>query len=113
MVDIKRVDKNDPLIWYRELVRYSLDSGTALGLSARREELAKDTLTKEQTSALDALDEEVITDILELDTVDAELLQDDSAKPLQSWWWHLGKIRAKTYPAELLPVHLQAVYLET
>lgn len=41
-----------------------------------------------------------------------EVLADDPAQPLDRWWWHLGLIRARAYPAELLPETLRAVYLE-
>ena len=40
----------------------------------------------------------------------AELLRDDPTRPLAQWWWHLGKLRAGTYPAELLPPHLRAIH---
>ena len=32
------------------------------------------------------------------------------AYPLPQWRWRLCKLRARTYPAELLPPHLQAMY---
>ncbi len=40
------------------------------------------------------------------------LIEDDTAQPRSDWWWHLGKLRAGTYPAELLPPHLRVVYME-
>ena len=42
--------------------------------------------------------------------VNPALLDDPHDRPLPQWWWHLGKLRAGTYPAELLPPHLQAMY---
>lgn len=38
------------------------------------------------------------------------LLDDDPARPPADWWWHLGAIRAGTYPADLLPPHLRETY---
>jgi len=40
-----------------------------------------------------------------------EIWEDDDTKPLEKWWWHLGKIARREYPAELLPEHLREVYL--
>jgi hypothetical protein len=106
MADIKSINTNDPLIWYRESVRYSLDTGSAPGLRGQRDAL----LHHAQTQQLAALDQEALDLILELDNVDADLLQDDDSQPLQNWWWHLGKLRNRAYPADLLPAHLRAVY---
>ncbi|PKM11755.1 MAG: hypothetical protein CVV13_07985 [Gammaproteobacteria bacterium HGW-Gammaproteobacteria-3] len=93
-------------------MRYALDSGSAPGFSGRRDDLAQAVLTKTQIQKLAALDEEALIYVLDLDWLDPELTQDDDSQPIQKWWWHLGKIRAKIYPAEVLPEHLRAVYLE-
>ena len=58
------------------------------------------------------LDEIVIDEVLRADDVSEFLLMDDPAQPLEKWWWHLGAIRRREYPVELLPEHLRAVYLE-
>lgn len=111
MVDTRPVN-NNPLIWYRELVRFSLDTGTAPGIAERREELSRSSLTIAQIKELEDLDDEAIEIVLDSPFIDADLMADDNKKPLAKWWWHLGKIRSHTYPAELLPEHLRAVYDE-
>lgn len=35
----------------------------------------------------------------------------DVVRDLKYWWWHLDKIVKRTYPADLLPKHLQETYL--
>jgi len=44
------------------------------------------------------------------DYVNPALLADDPDRPLSAWWWHLGKLRQRTYPAALLPTYLQSIY---
>lgn len=112
MDNIKQTDASEALRFYSELVRFALDSGSAPGLRARREDLENARLTADQLKKLASLDGEAIADVLEVPYIDADLIQDDSAQPLVKWWWHLGKIRNKTYPAELLPDHLKAIYAE-
>ncbi len=110
MADIKSIDPNDKLIWYREIVRYSLDTGSAPGLRERR-----DALNSGATDAAqDDLDVEVIELTMELPNIDAELINDHDDQSLDKWWWwHLGKIHNQTFPAEQLPEALRAVYLDT
>jgi hypothetical protein len=110
MAETKRIDESDPLKWYRELVRHALDSGSAPGFSERREQVAKALLMASQRENLLALDEEALEYVLELPELDDELLQDDLSQPLEKWWWHLGTIRRGTYPVELLPQSVRAIY---
>ena len=48
--------------------------------------------------------------LLKADFVDACWLKDNPEHLLSRWWWHLGKLRAGTYPAHLLPPHLREIY---
>lgn len=41
-----------------------------------------------------------------------ELLDDDPNQPLSQWWWHLGALRAGTFPLDQLPDYLIPVYYE-
>lgn len=99
--------RSDQLKGYRNQVEFCLENGEGPALRQLREHF-KDVVSDE----LADIDEAVIDYIDGLDYVAPYLLNDDATKPLKNWWWHLGKIRAKTYPAELLPDHLRAVYLE-
>lgn len=106
----KRIDATvDRLRWYRESVRFALYTGSAPGIRKQREQL-EFSLPSEQELELRGLDIEALEDILELDWVDPDLLMDKQDAPLYAWWWHLGKIRAHSYPAELLTNYLQPVY---
>ena len=46
------------------------------------------------------------------DEIWPSLLEAHPEQPLEKWWWHLGAIRQREYPAELLPEHLQEIYAE-
>ncbi|MCB1769816.1 MAG: hypothetical protein KDJ31_09000 [Candidatus Competibacteraceae bacterium] len=67
-------------------------------------------LMPEEQNELAELDECVMDHILNFEDVQAYLLEDFDSRPLTHWWWHLGKLRAGTYPAHLLPPHLRAIY---
>ena len=56
-------------------------------------------------SSLDAI---LLEAVREGDVLD-ELLVDDLGKPVEQWWWHLGAIRAGTFPLKHLPAPLRAV----
>ncbi|MDG4552456.1 MAG: hypothetical protein P9F19_04610 [Candidatus Contendobacter sp.] len=78
----------------------------------QRQHVAQQPWNEQQLAALWYADEfllELLTDEAE-SALPAELLRDDPTRPLAQWWWHLGKLRAGTYPAELLPSHLRAIY---
>lgn len=113
MADFKRPDSSqDPLIWYREMVRYGLEDGVAPGLREKRDDLATTQLSAPQSQQLAHLDESVLSIITDLESEypPFDLLADNPNYPLARWWWHLGKLRAGTYPAQLLPPHLQTIY---
>ncbi len=73
-----------------------------------RERLATDTLGQDGETGLAELDEILIEAVCDGDVLGA-ILVDDPAQPLTNWWWHLGAIRDRTFPADLLPGHLRAV----
>ncbi len=56
------------------------------------------------------MDECAVEMLCAVDFVDTCWLKDNPAHPLNQWWWHLGKLRAGTYPAHLLPPHLREIY---
>lgn len=104
--------KENPVLKYRE-VGYLLfaDCGEDFNMRESRERVSE--LGKDADSEVKMIDEIVIEAAIANDYIADSALDDDQTRPLQNWWWHLGKIRHKTYPAELLPNHLQAVYAET
>ncbi len=78
----------------------------------QRQRVAQQPWNEQQLATLRYADEfllEALTDEAE-SALTAELLHDDPTRPLAQWWWRLGQIRAGTYPAELLPPHLRALY---
>ena len=100
----------DRLREYSEVVDFGLLVGEGLGLPEARETLAALQLTDEEAEVLGILDEIVVEYLSDQDHwIDHYVLRDDPAQPLSHWWWHLGKLRAGTYPAELLPEHLREI----
>jgi hypothetical protein len=95
--------------WYG--VSLFADCGEGVRLRESRDHLH--SLNKDDDQEVRSIDEIVIEAAIANEYVTPDLINDNASVPLQSWWWHLGKIRAKTYPAELLPAPLQAVYAET
>ena len=101
----------DPVEAYREYGYYQFaDCGEGVRLRESRERLHELGIDDNEVRAIDEI---VIEAAIANDYVSPDLIDDKRIGPLQNWWWRLGKIRAKTYPAELLPAHLQAVYAET
>ena len=100
--------KHDPFKRYREYAwfQFSMD-GEGIGLRQAREALDERLA---QSQEVHELDEIVVEAALVNDYINPVLLEDRSDQPLTRWWWHLGKLRARTYPAHLLPDHLRAVY---
>lgn len=97
-----KAKQNNPLERYREYGFYQLaDTGEGLGLRESREELH--TMGRDNGSDVIEIDEIVIESVLVNDYV-ADYLLADADEPLAKWWWHLGKIRQKQFPVELLPV---------
>ena len=102
--------KHDPVLRYEEYAYYQFSiDGEGVSLRESRQHLAG---TGMDSALIHSLDEIVIEAAIANDYINPDLVKDDEAQPLQNWWWHLGKIRAKTYPVDLLPAHLQAVYRE-
>ena len=93
---------------YREYVEFQLAiDGEGLGLREARQALANKGIESQETWTLDELAVEAVQTI---DDLNPALLADAPDRPLTAWWWHLGKLRNGTYPAQLLPPHLWAVY---
>ncbi len=101
----------NPIEAYREYGYFQFaDDGEGARLRESRQHLHE--LGLDDDKDVLELDEIVIEAAIANDYVNPDLV-DDQNVPLKAWWWHLGKIRAKTYPADRLPMHLQAVYAET
>ena len=104
--------KPSALTCYKASVIQGLPEGVVPGLREQRSRVAQQSWDEQQLAALRYADEfllEMLTDDVETACPD-ELLRDDSTYPLTHWWWHLGKLRAGTYPAHLLPEHLRTIY---
>lgn len=104
---------NDRLITYRVEAECVLPSGEGVLLRENREWIATLALTYSERHDLQELDGYVIEQITQGDVIADYLLKDDSTRPLTAWWWHFGKLRVGTYPAHLLPLHLQEIYQPT
>ncbi len=101
---------DDRLNGYRVEIDFALSMGDGPLLRESRARIATLELIPNEQRTLQELDEMVLDEIMESDALQPYLLEDDPAKPLTQWWWHLGKLRAGTYPAHLLPEHLRAIY---
>lgn len=99
--------KSDLVMRYREYAEFQFATdGEGLGLRQARQALVTYSVSGD-VKDLDAL----VMETLEIaDYVNPLLLEDCDDQPLTHWWWHLGKLRAGTYPAHLLPQHLRAIY---
>ena len=102
----------DYLKAYTAMVVHGLDYWAVPGLRELRTKAEQVLIDYEQRQSIAKLDEYMVDAILDLDDdeVPDDLLQDDPSRPLTQCWWHLGKLRAGTYPAHLLPPHLRAIY---
>lgn len=106
------VIKKNPVLNYQRLgERVFADCGEDFDMRESRELVFK--LGRDMDSEVRIIDEIVIEAVIANDYVAASAMNDDDNQPLQNWWWHLGKIRGKTYPVGLLPAYLQAVYKAT
>ena len=93
---------------YREYAEFQLATdGEGLGLRVARQDLAVNNINSPEVFELDEL---VVESIQDADYINPLLLDDHPNRPLTEWWWHLGKLRAGTYPAHLLPEPLRAIY---
>ena len=100
--------KSDLVMRYREYAEFQFATdGEGLGLRPARQALATHGAVLQKVMDLDML---VIETVEHADYINPALLNDAHERPLSDWWWHLGKLRAGTYPAHLLPPHLQAIY---
>ncbi len=102
---------NDPVAlysWYGW--SWFADCGEGGRVREARQQLADSSIDNAETQTLDAI---VIEAAIANDYVSDDVMRDDAGQPLENWWWHLGKIRAKTYPAELLSAPLQEIYADT
>ena len=97
---------------YAAMVIHGLDYWVVPGLRELRTEVDRVPASREQRQSVAQLDGYLIDAVMDHDDdeVPDDLLQDDTTRPLSHWWWHLGKLRAGTYPAHLLPPHLRAIY---
>ena len=105
-------ERPSALTCYKASVLQGLPEGVAPGLREQRQRVSQQSWNEQQLVALQYADEflmEAVTDDAVTD-LPVELFGDDPAHPLTYWWWHLGKLRAGTYPAHLLPDHLRAIY---
>ena len=93
-------------------VRHGLLMGAGHEYRAVRERAAAVRGDAADRATLAQLDVLAIEHLVEADTDEIwpAVLADDPAQPLERWWWHLGAIHARTYPAELLPEPLRSVY---
>jgi hypothetical protein len=102
--------KRDPVLRYEEYAYYQFaGDGEGVHLRESRQTLADNALDND---SIRELDEIVIEAAIANDYVNPGLLEDELDAPLQNWWWHLGKIRAKTYPAASFSEHLRLIYLD-
>lgn len=101
---------DDRLRGYRVEIDFALPSGDGVLLRESRTRIAALALTASEQRDLQELDEIAMETILDHDDLQPYLQEDNPDYPLAHWWWHLGKLRAGTYPAHLLPLHLQAIY---
>lgn len=104
--------QSDPLVWYREAVMYGMDFWTVPGIREQRDGVMSRHLERSQQTKLEHLDARLMDAVIDINDqeVPDDLLEDDVTRPLIQWWWHLGKLRAGTYPAHLLPPHLREIY---
>lgn len=105
-------ERPSALTCYKASVLQGLPEGVAPSLRDQRQRVSQQSWNEQQLAALQYADEfllEAVTDDAAPD-LPVELFVDDPASPLTHWWWHLGKLRAGTYPAHLLPPHLQTIY---
>lgn len=74
-----------------------------------RDYLAGHALDDEDAQARDELDAILIEQVMDGSVIDV-LLDAHPDHLLADWWWYLGAIRSGTYPPDLLPEPLRAVY---
>jgi len=105
------IGRTDILGSYWREVNFALPNGDGAILREARADLAAATLGDAQLLELADLDESVIDSLLTLE-IQGYLLADVADAPLVQWWWHLGALHDHSYPADLLPAPLRAIYLD-
>ena len=100
--------KSYSLMRYREYAEFQFAiDGEGLDLRQSRQALKDQGILCRELVDLDML---VMETVQTADYINPVLLADSHTEPLNHWWWHLGKLRAGTYPAHLLPSALRAIY---
>lgn len=94
-----------------ETVYYSLTFGAGYEYRKVRDEVAALRLGGDALGDVMHLDELALEHVIDAPEEDVwpGILEDDAAQPIERWWWHLGAIRAGTFPPEHLPAPLRAV----
>jgi len=97
----------DPFKYYRLYVMSRLDIGEGPAIRSMRELISE---SGEDSGELRTLDAVVIESIIVAEYINPMILKDDPDQPLSHWWWHLGALRAGTFPLDQLPDHLVPVF---
>jgi len=99
---------------YRETVRYGGAVGPGAFSRRFRDVIIQDDLSATDRAIVQATDIELLSAAIgdEEDAVEPSLLDDDPDQPLSHWWWHLGALRAGTFPLDQLPDDLVPIYHE-
>ncbi len=96
---------------YADGVLFGLEQGRNDDLRERRDAIDIAGLSLKGQQDLHYLDMVLIESVLTEPGLAASLFEDGQYGS-ESWWWHLGKIRDRTFPADQLPDYLQPVYSE-
>jgi hypothetical protein len=100
-----------PLRQLHEIVNYSLCMGHGFEWPAVRERVATLDLDAAARDDLDRLDRDALDHVLGA-AADELFVPSAVAAPLAYWWRHADQLQAGTYPADLLPAPLRAIYLD-
>lgn len=103
--------RHDALRQLHESAHYSLCMGHGDEWPAARERVSALTLDAAAWRTLEELDRDALDHALSAAAGELFVTEDDG-RPLDHWWWHLGAIRANTYPFELLPASLRSLLTE-
>ncbi len=96
---------------YADAVLFGLEQGGNDALRERRDTIDAEVLSLSGQQELYYLDSVLIDSVMTESGLDESLFEDGQCA-LKHWWWHLGKIRDKTFPVALLPDYLQMVCSE-
>ncbi|CAK0766049.1 conserved hypothetical protein [Gammaproteobacteria bacterium] len=101
------------IAFYRNNVEDLLVVGGGYGLREQRSELGKIELTQPEQEELMSVDT-IVIDYLGMATTEEiwpGLLIDDPSADIKDWWWHLGALHHRSYPADRLSEGLRETYL--